>query len=81
MPALPHPVIGCDIGKTTIVVFDSGSSRLSSIANQSEALADFANSLPPDGLVICEATGGHGALLLDALARAGRFAHRADARR
>lgn len=81
MPALPHPVIGCDIGKTTIVVFDSGSSRLSSIANQSEAVADFANSLPPDGLVICEATGGHEALLLDALARAGRSAHRADARK
>jgi transposase len=84
MPALTIParrVIGCDVGKASIVVFDSASGRLASLANEPKALHVFAQALAPDSLVICEATGGYEAALLDALAQAGRAVHRADARK
>jgi transposase len=81
--ASPPPVafIGCDVGKTSIVVFDSRTSRTTTLPNQADALAAFAGQLGHDCLVVCEATGGHEALLLDALAQAGCAAHRADARK
>jgi len=75
----PSRCIGCDVGKHSIVAFDSGS--VVSVANDPEALAAFAAALDPDCLVICEATGGHEAALLGALTDAGRQAHRADARK
>lgn len=82
---VPMPIsnafIGCDVGKTTIVVFDSRSDRLRTIANQPDALAAFAAGLDTACFVVCEATGGHEALLLDALTQAGRTVHRADARK
>lgn len=84
MPALTIParrVIGCDVGKTSIVVFDSATGRLASLANAPKALQAFAKTLDPDSLVICEATGGYEAELLDVLAQAGRAVHRADARK
>ena len=77
----PARFIGCDVGKKEIVVFDSLSKALSRIANNPEALAGFAAGLDPDVLVICEATGGYEAMLLEALAAHGRPAHRADARK
>ena len=77
----PHIFIGCDIGKASIVVFDSSSNRIGTIANHPQALAAFAAALDPACLVVCEATGGYEAMLLDALARAGRAVHRADARK
>ena len=75
----PSRFVGCDVGKHSIVAFDSG--NVVSVANDPEALAAFAAALDPDCLVICEATGGHEAALLDALVGAGRPAHRADARK
>jgi len=78
---IPHAFIGCDVGKSSIVVFDGRCNRVSTIANQPEAVAAFAAGLDPTCLVICEATGGHEALLLDAVSRAGGAAHRADARK
>jgi transposase len=82
-PALTDPLsfVGCDVGKDEIVVFDSHSQRISQLANEEAVLASFAASLDPGVLVICEATGGYEATLLDALVRAGRSAHRADARK
>jgi transposase len=77
----PSCFVGCDVGKHAIVAFDSGTGRTVNIANDPEALAEFACSLDPDCLVICEATGGHEAALLAALIEAGRAAHRADARK
>jgi len=77
----PARFIGCDVGKKEIVVFDSLTRNVSSIANNREALARFAAGLDPDVLVICEATGGYEAMLLEALAAHGRPAHRADARK
>ena len=73
--------IGCDVGKTSIVVYDSADGRLQTIANGAEALAAFATQLDQTCLVVCEATGGYEAGLLDALLARGVPTHRADARK
>ena len=73
--------IGCDVGKTTIVVFDSRDGRTTDIPNRPQDLASFAKRLDDSCLVVCEATGGHEATLLDVLVQAGIAAHRADARK
>src|SRR6476646_9478745 len=73
--------IGCDVGKTTIVVFDSRDGRTTDIPNRPRDLASFAKRLDDSCLVVCEATGGHEATLLDVLVQAGIAAHRADARK
>jgi transposase len=77
----PSCFIGCDVGKSTIVVFDSDSQEIAQHANDPEILAAFAATLDPDCLVVCEATGGYEAVLLDAVTSAGRRIHRADARK
>jgi transposase len=77
----PNRFIGCDVGKTSIMVFDSQTQRAFGLANTSGALRAFAKRLDPCCLVICEATGGHEAALLAAMAAAGIAAHRADARK
>jgi transposase len=77
----PSQFVGCDVGKASIVVFDQRSGTTHSIENTPDALHRFATELDPTCLVVCEATGGYEAALLDALTRAGRPAHRADARK
>jgi transposase len=77
----PTSFIGCDVGKAEIVVFDSRTERIVSLPNQPDALAAFAAGLDATGLVICEATGGYEAALLDALVATARPVHRADARK
>lgn len=79
--SIPQCFIGCDVGKTVIVVHDLTSAQTRTLPNQPQALADFAAGLAPGCLVVCEATGGWEAALLSALAQAGRPAHRADARK
>ena len=61
--------IGCDVGKTAIVVFEATSGRTRSIANEPQALSDFASRLDPTCFVVCEATGGYEGDLLGRLAR------------
>ncbi|HZS11376.1 MAG TPA: transposase [Nitrospirales bacterium] len=78
---IPERFIGCDVGKTAIVVHDLTSAQTRTLPNEPQALADFAAGLAGECLVICEATGGWEAALLSALAQAGRPAHRADARK
>lgn len=73
--------IGCDVGKTTIVVFDSRDGRTTDIPNRRQDLMRLARRLDDSCLVICEATGGHEAMLLDVLLQVGIAAHRADARK
>ena len=73
--------IGCDVGKTAIVVFDAASGRSRAIANAPQALSDFASGLEETCLVVCEATGGYEGALLAALLAAGVPVHRADARK
>ena len=77
----PARFIGCDVGKREIVAFDSLSNSITNLANSAQALTRFAAELDPNVLVICEATGGYEAMLLEALVAAGRPAHRADARK
>jgi hypothetical protein len=56
-PATPSRFIGCDVGKTAIVVFDTASGRTYAVANTPEALSGFAASLEATCFVVCEATG------------------------
>ena len=84
IPGTPTPTvsIGCDVGKTQIVVAHgaaAGATR--SINNDPDSLARFAATLPTGCLVICEATGGFEAALLLACVAAGHAIHRADPRR
>jgi transposase len=84
MTTLTTPVsrfIGCDVGKKTIVVFDSRDGVTRTLPNHPNDLTSFAAELDQDCFIVCEATGGYEADLLDALAQAGRPAHRADARK
>ena len=74
-------VVGCDVGKDTIVAFDSRSQTTATVPNRPGALRRFATDLPEDCFVVCEATGHYEAALLAALVAAGRKAHRADARK
>src|SRR6202453_1774472 len=80
-PATPSRFIGCDVGKTAIVVFDAASGRTSALANTPEVLSRFAASLEATCFVVCEATGGYERDLLAALIAAGVPACRADARK
>lgn len=81
MTTAPSHFIGCDVGKTGIVVFDSRSDQIRTVPNRAADLARFAATLDDSCLAICEATGGHEDALLHALLQAGRTAHRADARK
>ena len=78
---IPNHFIGCDVGKASIVVFDSRDARTVTIANRPDALAAFAATLGDTCLAVCEATGGYEDKLLQALLVAGCPAHRADARK
>ena len=80
-PNTPTRFIGCDVGKTLIVVCDSRDGSTRTLANTPEALAGFAARLDTTCLVVCEATGGYEDALLAALLAAGCPAHRADARK
>ena len=76
--AAPSPIVGCDVGKTSIAVFDSRAGHSFCVHNSPAALTAFARSLEPNCLVVCEATGGYEAELIAALLDAGRPVHRAD---
>jgi len=78
---VPGSFIGCDVGKTSIVVFDSREGRIRTVPNRPDELAALAGELDQTCLVICEATGGHEAALLRAMIMAAIPAHRADARK
>ncbi len=79
--ATPSRFIGCDVGKTAIVIHDAAYGRTRTIANEPQALAAFAASLNPTCFVVCEATGGYERDLLAALIAGSVPAHRADARK
>ena len=53
----PTVFVGCDVGKHDIVVARTNGDAIETIPNQAEALRVFVRSLPPECLVICEATG------------------------
>ena len=77
----PIRFIGCDVGKTSIIVFELGAGQSRAIPNKPADLAAFAAELDDTCLVVCEATGGYESALLAALIGVGRAAHRACARK
>jgi transposase len=79
--SVPTRFIGCDVGKTSITVFDSTTGTMREVANRAPELRRLAASLGADCLVICEATGGYEGRLLAAMLQAAVPAHRADARK
>lgn len=80
-------VLGCDVGQDSVVIFDSLSGTTRSIDNRPEALSRALAELVPETrpadhvLLVCEATGGHEAGLLNAAWHAGLPIHRADPRK
>lgn len=73
--------IGADVGKTEIVIFDSQSKSITTLANRPAQMARFMAGLDATCLVVCEATGGYESELLTAALNAGIAIHRADARK
>lgn len=72
-------VVGLDVAKETVVLFDTVSRRTWTIANR---LADLKEALKPFAdyqLMVCEATGGHERPALEAALSLGLPACRADA--
>ena len=77
----PHRVLGCDVSKDTIVIFDSLTGLARTVDNRAAALKRVMAGLDEDTLIVCEATGGHEATLLAVATEAGLPAHRADPRK
>lgn len=71
-------VLGADVAKTSVVLFDSQDRRCVSIANEPRALRAALADLAEAELLVCEATGGYERALLEAAAAIGLAAHRAD---
>lgn len=81
MPVLktaPSRILGFDIAKDTIAVFDSHTQRPCVIDNRRAAISRLIAGLDPQSLAVCEPTGGHESLLLQMLVDAGIACHRAD---
>lgn len=74
----PARVLGFDVAKDTITVFDTATDKVNTLDNSRSALRKLMTRLAPDTLAVCEPTGGHEALLIAELARAGLACHRAD---
>jgi len=78
-------ILGCDVAKDSVVIFDSLGGTIRTVDNKPKALRQTLAALatgPAAGtLVVCEATGGHEARLLEAALQAGLAAHRADPRK
>jgi transposase len=77
----PCRFIGCDVGKTTLMFSEHGQSATIEIANRRADIEAFAAKLDAGCLLVCEATGGHEALLLNVVTAMDLAAHRADARK
>lgn len=78
LESAPSNVVGIDVSKDTLVVFDQASQALTRVDNDRAAIVRLIASLAPGTLVVCEPTGGHEALLVSALVVQGIACHRAD---
>lgn len=72
-------VLGLDVAKATVVLFDPVSGSTLTIANQPAALQGALKPFADYELLVCEATGGHERVALEAARALGLPAHRADA--
>ena len=79
----PDLVLGFDVAKDSITIFDAAANALTTIANTQAAISRFLRHLQPAGharscLCVLEPTGGYEATLLAALLAADMPCHRAD---
>lgn len=74
----PARVLGFDVAKDTITVFDSALNRVTTIENSTRALRKLIANLEGCCLAVCEPTGGHEGLLVSELSAASIACHRAD---
>lgn len=74
----PTHVLGADVAKATVVLFDSASGRTWSVANTPQALLEALTPFADYDLMVCEVTGGFERLLLATALAVGLPAHRAD---
>ena len=72
-------VLGLDVAKAAVVLFDPVSGQTLTIANKPKALMKALKPFADYELMVCEATGGHERAALDAALALGLAAHRADA--
>lgn len=75
---VPTQVIGFDVAKDSITVFDSLTGRPHGIANEAAAIRAFIRTARPGCLAVCEPTGGHETVLLRCLMARGIAVHRVD---
>lgn len=74
-------VLGLDVGKLTITLYDGRSRRSRRIGNTAEELLEALRAYAHYDLAVCEATGGYEDVLLATLVAVGIPAHRADGQR
>jgi transposase len=72
-------VLGLDVAKATVVLFDPVSGRTWTVTNNRKTLAAALRPFADYELLVCEATGGHERAALEAALQLGLPAHRADA--
>ena len=77
-PPTTPPVLGCDVGKDSITIFDTASAMYRTVPNTPKDIKAFVKKQGRGVLLICEATGGHETALLQAASAAGLQAVRAD---
>ena len=78
LPTKIESVLGIDVSKDTVSLFDSTTERTSTIANTTRALTAALKPFAGYALAVCEATGGYEDKLLAVLHKLGLPAHRAD---
>jgi len=81
MTHLPVPieaVLGLDVAQDSVTFHDLGTRRTLTVANTHAALTAALQPFQDRQLAVCEATGGHEAVLLGVLLELGIPAHRAD---
>ncbi|HEY1880212.1 MAG TPA: IS110 family transposase [Caulobacteraceae bacterium] len=71
-------VLGADVAKASVVLFDPVSGRTLSVPNQAAALIEALSPFASYELMVCEATGGYERAVLAAATALGLPAHRAD---
>lgn len=81
LPAKIESVLGIDVSKDTVSLFDSATERTYTIANTPRALTAALKPFAGSMLAVCETTGGYEDKLLAALHKLGVPAHRADGAR
>lgn len=71
-------VLGADVAKASVVIFESQTRRTWTVANEPQALSAALAPFADYDLLVCEVTGGYERALLEAAHGLGLAAHRAD---